>query len=197
MSPDERSMKGIKMNPINAIKELNERFRRAGVGYKFSNGQIIRIDSELIHTNFVQPALSLLSEKEFEGPNSEILQAYSHYRNGDYNEAIQLASNAFESTMKIVCDQRGLNYKTNPRASDLLKLLRKELLPNYLENSFDQLASTLSSGLPKVRNEVSAHGKGSDPQTTPIYVAAYTLHLAAVNILFLVEAHNSTKDVVQ
>lgn len=190
MRSDERRKKGIKMTATEAVEELNERFQRAGVGYKFTNGEIMRVDSELVHSEVVQPTLSLLSEDGFEGPNSEILQAYSHYRNGNYQDAILFANKAFESTLKIICDQRCWNYHNKSRSSDLLKILfRNELLPNYLDNSFNQLASTLKSGLPKVRNEESAHGQGSAPRTTPIYVTAYALHLAATNILFLVEAH--------
>ncbi len=45
--------------------------------------------------------------------------------------------------------------------------------PDYLDKSFDQLIATLSSGLPRVRNEEGAHGQGAKPRATPPYVAAY------------------------
>ena len=67
------------------------------------------------------------------------------------------------------------------------------LLPDYLDASFDQLAATLKSGLPKVRGEEGAHGQGSAPRETPEHVAAYALHLAAAKILLLVEAHKAMK----
>lgn len=91
--------------------------------------------------------------------------------------------------MKAICDIKDWEYKKGARASDLLKILRaKDLLPDYLDNSFDQLAATLSSGLPKVRNEEGGHGQGAQPRATPSYVAAYALHLAAAKIVLLVEA---------
>ena len=62
-------------------------------------------------------------------------------------------------------------------------------MPSYLDNSFDQLAATLKSGLPRVRAEEGAHGQGSVPRETPVYVAGYALNLAAANILFLAQAH--------
>ena len=70
-----------------------------------------------------------------------------------------------------------------------MKVLRAQgLLPDYLDKSFDQLVATLSSGLPQVRNVKGAHGQGPQRTETPEYVAAYALHLAASNIVFLVDA---------
>ena len=178
----------------NAINELNERFRRAGVGYQFEDGKVFRVDSELIHAEVVRPALRYLHEKGFEGPRDEFMQAHGHYRAGQTKDAITDANNAFESMLKTICDQRRWQYPKGARASDLLKVLReKGLLPDYLDNSFDQLAATLRSGLPKVRGEEGAHGQGSKPRETPDYVAAYALHLAAAKILFLADAHKAMK----
>ena len=185
---------GIHQKPTEAIEDLNERFRRAGVGYQFEEGQIVRVDSELIHTEVVRPALRFLNEPGFEGPREEFLRAHACYRAGDTKEAVTNANNAFESTLKAICDERGWPYESGATASRLVKVVRaKGLLPNFLETSFEQLAATISSGLPKVRNEVAAHGQGSTPRETPMYVAAYALHLAAAKILFLVEAHRAMK----
>ena len=118
------------------------------------------------------------------------MKAHGHYRAGETKDAITDANNAFESTLKAICDQRGWQYSNGARASDLLKVVRENgLLPSYLDNSFDQLAATLKSGLPKVRGEEGAHGQGAIPRETPDYVASYALHLAAAKILFLAQAH--------
>jgi hypothetical protein len=92
--------------------------------------------------------------------------------------------------MKVICDTFGWAYDKRARASDLVKVLRKNgLFPDYLERSFDQLAATLQSGLPEVRNEdSSAHGLGPNKRSTPPYVAAYALHLAASKIILMVDA---------
>ena len=185
---------GITAFADDAISDLNDRFRRAGVGYTFNNGILMRIDSELIHAEVVKPSLMYLNNPGFTGPKEEFLKAYTHYREGRTKEAIVGANNAFESTLKAICDQRQLEYQSGARASDLLKLVRNaNLLPNYLDNSFDQLMGTLQTGLPKVRNEEAAHGDGSVPSDTPRYIAAYALHLAAATILLLTEAHEDTK----
>lgn len=180
---------GITQDPEDAVNELNFRMREAGVGFQFEGDQIIRVDSELVHAEVVQPALQLLSDSRFEGAEQEFLAAHAHYRAGEYKDCVSDALNAFESTMKTICDIKDWEYKRGARASDLVRLLRKNrLLPDYLDNSFDQLIATLSSGLPKVRNEEGGHGQGAQPRETPGYVAAYALHLAAAKIVLLVEA---------
>ena len=185
-----RAKREITVTADEAIKELNERFRRAGIGYRFEDGKIIRIDSELIHSEVVKPALRYLQQRGFEGPREEFLKAHTHFRNGEMKDAVTNANNAFESTLKTICKQRKWQYPQGATASNLLNIVRGNgLLPNYLDNSFDQLAATLKSGLPKVRNEQGGHGQGPTPRETPEYVAAYALHLAAAKILFLCEAH--------
>lgn len=190
----ERERRGITTTADAAIEELNVRFRRAGVGYRFEAGMLIRVDSELLHSEVVRPALRFLHQKGFEGPRAEFLKAHAHYRAGDTKAAITEANNAFESTLKTICEQRDWSYSKGASASRLLSVVRENgLLPDYLDTSFDQLAATLKSGLPKVRGEEGAHGQGAEPRKTPDHVAAYALHLAAAQILFLVEAHQATK----
>ena len=190
LDPFQLTNKGITQKATEAIAELNERFRRAGVGYQFESGMIMRVDSGLIHSEVVKPALQYLNEPGFEGPREEFLRAHGHYRSGEMEDAIIDANNAFESTLKVVCHQRGWHYDEGARASDLLRIVRRKgLLPDYLDNSFEQLAATLRSGLPQVRNRQGGHGQGAEPRNTPDFVGAYALHLAAANILFIVEAH--------
>lgn len=191
----ERKARGIQQEASSAIDELNIRFREAGVGYQFTSGKIIRVDSDLIHAEVVKPALQFLSDPRFSGPQQEFLDAHAHYRAGECKDAITDALNAFESTLKTICDLKGWTYNKGARASDLIKLIRSNgLLPDYLDNSFDQLIGTLKSGLPKVRNEEGAHGQGSDPKRVPDFVAAYALHLAAAKVVMLVEAFRESEN---
>ena len=188
----DRESSGIAIEPDAAIGELNERFRRAGVGYCFEAGMLMRVDSELLHSEVVRPALRFLHRKGFEGPRAEFLKAHAHYRAGETKAAVTEANNAFESTLKAICDQRSWTCPKGARASDLLRVVRANgLLPDYLDASFDQLAGTLKNGLPKVRGDEGSHGQGATPRETPGYVAGYALHLAAANIVFLVEAHQA------
>ena len=189
-SEKQKKTLGIRMSADDAITELNKRFLRTGVGYQFENGTIIRIDSELIHSEVVRPTLRYLHQDGFEGPSEEFLRAHEHYRAGRTQEAITTATNAFEGTLKTICTQRKWEYPRGARAAELLKTMRQHrLLPDYLDAAFDQLAATLQSGLPKVRGEQGGHGHGAIPRQTPEYVAAHALHLAAASMLFLIKAH--------
>jgi hypothetical protein len=164
---EQRERWGSKLDADDAIDEINFRFRDAGVGFQIISGKIVRVDSQYAH---------------------------EHYRAGRYKEAVNEAAKAFESLMKAVCDQKGWTYNKGARASDLLKVLRAhKLWPEYLDASFDQLVATLASGLPKVRNDASAHGQGAVPTTAPSYVAAYALHLAAAKMILVAEAVSSAK----
>ena len=94
--------------------------------------------------------------------------------------------------MRAVCDQRGWPYDRGAPLKVLLKIVRyNNLLPDYLDNSFEQLAATLHSGLPQVRNSEGGHGQGTTPRETPDYIAGYALHLAAANILLIAKAHKA------
>lgn len=186
----QRQQLGIEQHPESAIDEVNYRFREACLGYQFEEEEFLRVDSQFIHENVVKPAIQILNAAEFSGPRSEFLSAHACFRNGDYEQAIILASNSFESTLKVVCDENDWAYQKGARSTDLLKLVRSNgLWPDYLDASFDQLIATLSSGLPKVRNDAAAHGQGAELRNTPPYVAAYALHLAAAKIVLIAEAH--------
>jgi hypothetical protein len=184
-----RAMREIKIPAKNAVDELNERFRRAGFGYRYERGKIIRIDSELLHQEVTLPALALLSDPRFAGADQEFRAAHDHLKAGEYKDCAVDALNALESTMKAICDAKGWKYDKGARARDLVKLLRREgLFPEFAERSFDQLIATLQSGLPTVRNTSGAHGQGATPVDTPAYVAQYALNLAASKIRLLYEA---------
>jgi hypothetical protein len=194
MQDYEREHLSVRQAPDDAIAELNTRFRHAAFGYRYENGHIIRVDSELIHAEVVKPALRFLSDPRFAGPRDEFLSAHGHYRAGELKDAITDANNAFESTMKTICGLKGWEYPAGARASDLLKVIRANgLFPTYLDTSFDQLAATLKSGLPKVRNEEGSHGQGAERREPPVYIAGYALHLAAAKIVLLFEAFRESE----
>lgn len=183
---------GIKQDADDAIKEFNFRLREAAIGYQYESAHIIRVDDQYLHKEVVIPALAFLKDRRFEGAQKEFLDAHSHYRAGENRDAISDANNAFESTMKSVCEIQGWEYEKGARSSDLVKILKRQgLLPDYLLRSFEQLVSTLASGLPKLRNEEADHGHGSEVRTIPDFMASYALHLAAAKIVFLVEAMNA------
>ena len=171
-----------------ANENLNIYFQRVGVGYQLIERKIIKIDSEFLHTEAIVPALTLLREAGFETANETFLTAHEHYRNGNYGDCITNANSAFESTMKAICDQNGWKYGKGT-ADELIGILaRKGLIPGHSQNHFQQLSAILKSGLPPLRHQKSSsHGQGTGATDPTAYMAAYALHLAAANILFLTQ----------
>src|SRR5439155_25744042 len=139
-----------------AVDQPNDRFREDGVGYEYSSGEIIRIDSKYIHAEAVKPALRLLQDggKLFTGPLDEFLKAHDHYRKGEAKDAISWALKAFESTLKAICTAR--SWPFDPQKNGASKLLEivfaNGLVPSYLQNQFAALSYVLESGVPTVRN---------------------------------------------
>ena len=182
-------------NRYRAIAELNRRFREHSIGYQYQGRQIVRVDSLYLHHEVVEPAITLLRDAGFQGALQEFMVAHRHYREQKYKEAITASGNAFESAMKTICDKRGWDY--NPKratASALIEtLFNNDLIPSELKNHFNSLRVALESGLPTVRNQAGrgAHGQGATPIDVPDYLVAYCLHLAAANIVLLIEAHNA------
>lgn len=186
----QREGSGITQSADSAIVELNHRFRQNAIGYRFENGSLLRIDSEILHAEVVKPALRLLAETGFAGANDEYRRAHEHHLNGRHEEALADCLKAFESVMKVVCDRRGWKYSFSATAKDLIKVVFEGgLLPDYLTSEFNALRSLLESGVPTVRNKVASHGRGSEVRTVPDYLAAYALHLTAANVLLLTAAN--------
>ena len=172
-----------------AINELNSRFKEHGVGYQYTRPQIIRIDSELIHSEVVKPALRLLCQEHFAGAQEEFLKAHEHYRNGNPKEALTDCLKAFESVMKAICDKRGWHYEESATSKSLIQIcLDNKLIPIFWENQLKSLRSLLESSVPTGRNKLSGHGQGTHQVSVPNHLAAYMLHMTASAIVFLAES---------
>ena len=172
-----------------AVEELNERFKEHGVGYQFTNGQIVRIDSEFIHAEIVKPALNTLSQQHFAGAQQEFLKAHEHYRKGNSKEALSECLKSFESIMKAICDKRGWSYNNDATAKFLIQAcFKNELIPSFWESHYSALRNLLESSVPTGRNKLSGHGQGTTPVSVPNHLVAYMLHMTASAIVFLAEA---------
>jgi hypothetical protein len=181
-----------RITPDAAIEKLNARFREHGVGYQYESGNIIRVDSQIIHSEAVKPVLLLLSDDRFKGANEEFLRAHEHYRHGRYKECLNDCLKAFESTMKTICDKQVWSYQPGDTAKKLINVcFQNQLIPTYLQDQFSSLRQSLESGVPTVRNKLGGHGQGSQVIIVPQYFAAYQLHMTASTILFLVEAEKA------
>jgi hypothetical protein len=179
---------GITPRPDDAIREFNTRCLENGVAYAYMGGEIVPSPSPYLHAEVVEPALALLHEQGFRGAQDEFLSAHRHLRRGETKSAIVAANNAFESTMKAICDRKQWTYETTDTAGKLVAaLIREGFIPTYLQTHLSALRSLLDSGVPVVRNKGGGHGQGSEPVEVPRERAEYALHMTATNIVFLVK----------
>lgn len=175
-----------------AIEELNNRFQEHGVGYQLVQGEIIRVDSQFIHSEVVKPALNLLSQKYYSGALEEFLKAHEHYRNGNSKEALNECLKVFESVMKAICKKRKWMYPDSITSKGLIQVcLDNGLIPPFWQQHYTALRSLLESGVPTGRNKLGGHGQGADPVSVPSHLVAYMLHMTAASVVFLAEAEKS------
>lgn len=175
-----------------AISEVNARFKEHGIGFQFVEGEIVRVDSELLHAKAVKPALRLLNEKNYQGAQQEFLSAYEHYRHGKNKEALNDCLKSFESTMKAICDKRNWSYQPNATSKALIQIcFDNELVPSFWQQQLSSLRSMLESSIPTGRNKLSGHGQGTTPTTVPDYLVGYMLHMTASTLVFLTTAEKN------
>lgn len=179
---------GSKMRPDDAIAELNERFKEHGIGYSFTGGEILRIDSTYVHKEITIPVITLLNNNKFKGANEEYLKAHEHYRHGRNKECLTECLKALESTMKVICKEKGWDYKQTDTARKLIQVcFTHELVPSFTQNQFTSLQNLLESGIPTIRNKLGGHGQGQVPQEVDDEMTRYGLNLTGTNIIFLIE----------
>lgn len=173
--------------PQQAIDELNVRFRESGIGYQLEADELVRVDSQFLHSEAVKPTLQILGvNPSYEGVNDEFLSAHEHYRHQNYKECLNECLKAFESLMKTIHTKRGWVFNQNDTAKKLINgCLVNGLIPGYMQNEFLSLRSLLESGIPTIRNKEGGHGQGHEVTTVPEHLASYALHLTASTLLFL------------
>ena len=180
------------MRPEVGIVELNQRFLRAGAGYQFENGQIIRIDNQYVHAEVVKDALRLLGEPGFGEANDEFMTAHRHFREGNLRDCNTAALRAMETVLKVICDARRWTHQKGDTVERLLAIVRsKGLFPDYLGGYFDNLIGAMKGGVPKIRDRQGGHGAAPGDDPVPDHVAAFALHLTSANIVLLVKAHRA------
>lgn len=194
------------------VAELNELFVSENVGYELtemvketvvepvdeypffgrehtviktiSYPQVIRKDSQVVHSMAIKPALQLLSEPKYKAANQEYLEALDDYKKGDYGDCLTKCCSAFESVMKIICNDKGWTYKQTDTASTLIGIIIKN---SGLDSYFEQPLTIIAT----LRNRLSkSHGAGVQPKIVSQNLAHYALNSTASAIILLV---NETK----
>lgn len=177
-------------DPDEAVLEANARLLESGVGYQFASGQLIRVDSQIAHSQIVIPALQLLSDAKYATAEKEFLAAHAAYRGQDYETCLIECGKAFESTLKIIGTAQGWSITQNDPAKRLLDAAYTAgFIDPVLQNEFTALRSLLETAVPVMRNKMAGHGAGAAPRNVPAHFASLQLHQTAALILFLAQHH--------
>jgi hypothetical protein len=146
--------------------------------------KVIRKDNQVSHTMIIKPALQLLSDPKYKTANVEYLDALEDYKKSNYGDCLTKCCSAFESVMKIICDNKRWHYKQTDTASTLINTVIKNTnLDSYFEQSLIIIAT--------LRNRLSkSHGAGVQPKVVSQNLACYALNTTASAIILLV---NETK----
>ena len=126
--------------------------------------------------------------KKFQGANEEYMKAHENYCHGKNKECLTECLKAFESTMKIICKEKGWTFSETDTAKKLILIcFQNGLVPTFTQNQFTSLQNLLESGIPTIRNKLGGHGQGQIPQKVDDGMTRYGLNLTGTNIIFLVE----------
>lgn len=190
---EERNWIKLSMTASEAIDDLNARFKENGVGYQFIDKKIIRIDSELLHQETIQPTLHLLHNEIYKNAEEEFLLAHEHYRHGRNKECLNECLKSFESVMKIVCAQNAWEYgKTDQAKSLIAVLLKNDFFPSYQESQLSAIRQLLEGSVPTLRNKNSSHGQGTEKIVVADHLASYVLYITGATIKLIVEIQENT-----
>ncbi|OQA94486.1 MAG: hypothetical protein BWY22_02483 [Bacteroidetes bacterium ADurb.Bin217] len=188
VTPGFKQYSKTKITPDEAITELNERFKEHGFGYQYEGGELIRVDSTYVHSEIVKPTIQLLWNKKFTGANEEYLKAHKHYKDGRNKESLAECLKAFESTMKIICKEKGWSYNQNDTSKKLIEILmNNNLVPAYIQSQIGALRNILEGSVPTIRNRLGGHGQGQIPTIVDDNITRFALNLTGTIIIFIVE----------
>jgi hypothetical protein len=163
------------------VKETIERGGGSYTTYTHAYPQVIMKESEVLHANAINPALTLLRRPHFRSANSEYLAALEDYRKGDIGDCLTKCGSAFESVLKVICDRKGWNYKQNDTAKTLIDTV---LSHTNLDKYFHQLLIIVAT----LRNKLSSsHGAGTVVKQPPAHLAQYALNATASAIILLAQ----------
>lgn len=173
-----------------AIEDFNYRLKEHGIGYRFENGLVFRIDSEFMHSEATKPALEIISRREEYKPAlDEFITAHDHYKKNRFSECIVSCGKSLESLLKSIYHLNSWEIKGDNLQKLVAGAFEYGLIPSYLQDQFTEIRKMVSSGVGNIRNKSGAHGKSIDCKDAPVHLVKYLLNLTASNILFISECN--------
>lgn len=171
----------------NVMEKIGSNGREVEVIKTVTEPRIMLKSTQFLHSEVVAPAIALLSNVgDFETSHSEFVKANEELRHGRYADCITTCCNSLESAIKSICKQN--NWKSSGALDNLLQVLvSKKFIEPCHRKAIDSLGV--------IRSEIGdSHDLGgTDKRYVPTLLdARHAVHLAASNIVFLVErAKNS------
>ena len=112
--------KQINLTAGEAVSKLNQRFLENKFGFRYENGQLIRLDSEYIHSEATKPALNLLNNDTFKDAHNLFLEAHTLLVENNLKGCLVSANTAFEATLKIIMKEKGWEIPNPPNAARMI-----------------------------------------------------------------------------
>lgn len=176
-----------------SISLFNRFAAHHSLGYRFDavTKRIVHIESEVLFREAIEPAVEELHLSGFTNAQRELTGAFRYLRQGDYEQAIQAAYRAFESTVKYICAERG--WARNPdrkQTSELLKTALPKLFPPGVGGYMEVVHEPLKR-LAMIRDTLAAHGRGTDERRIDPHVVGFTINMAAAAIVLLIRTNEN------
>jgi hypothetical protein len=143
-----------------AIDELNTRFAQARCELNYHNGFIQRSTDTLSYQQIERPFWALVADPQWKNVDLDMKEALDQRDSGARDPAFY-AARALESTIKIICDLRGLTQGGEKGAHNFIDNLASQKVGFVASWEGD----TLKHFFTKVRNPMG-HGPGSATMIT-------------------------------
>lgn len=169
---------------------INERLKRAGIGWFYQHPFIIKIEDELFNKNATLPLISRLNNIKYESAYQHYIDAYSHLKESKNNEAITSICKAFESLIKSWIVTNEIKSETEVENLQMKALIDYFMdnvkSPKYMQSYFQNLKSILS-GQHTTRNKNTAHGQINHNHIDND-MTLYLINMATANMLYISNA---------
>lgn len=142
---------------LNAVTELNTRFRQANYAFHYHNGFIQRSTDQLTEDQIEDHFWSLISDVKWKNVDTDMKEAIDR-RDNQGRDPTLYAAKALESTIKIISDNRGWTHGAERGAHNYLDNLGSQ--KNQYINEWEK--ESLKNFFTHVRNPLG-HGPGNEP----------------------------------
>ena len=167
--------------------ELDEILRMNYMGYRVGEGELIPITDPVMAEEVIMPAFLILHRHGLDKARGELLDAFRHYGDGKFPDALSSAYKALETIIETCLKARSVDFDPREKTTAKIdKLVGSGILPSHLQDSMNFLSKMLGA-VGNVRNNMSGHGS-ADEKVVPESLVQYQLDMAASSILYLVRS---------